>query len=102
MSTFTLDKPEVVRKVAGRVADVSEALVDDARLLKAKATELVDEGKVAARKAYSRTLRDLDDLKDETALKVRKAPFAAVGVTFGVGLVLGAVVGWMARRPTKA
>ena len=101
MSTFTLDKPEVVRKVAGRVADVSETLVD-ARLLKAKATELVDEGKVAAKKAYSRTLRDLDDLKDETALKVRKAPFTAVGITFGVGLLLGAVIGWLAHRPTKA
>jgi len=98
MATFTLDKPEVVRKVADRVADAGESLVEDAKVLKAKAAELFDEGKVAARKTVTRRMRELEDLRDETALKVRKAPFTAVGITFGVGLLLGVAIAWMGRR----
>lgn len=98
MATLTLDKPEVVRKVADRVADAGETLVEDAKALKAKAAELLDEGKLAARKTVARRMREFEDLRDETALKVRKAPFTTVGITFGVGLLLGVAIGWMGRR----
>ena len=98
MATFTLDKPDVVRKVADRVAGAGETLVEDARVLKAKAAELIDVGTLAARKTVARRVRELEDLRDETALKVRKAPFTAVGITFGVGLLLGVAIGWMGRR----
>jgi ElaB/YqjD/DUF883 family membrane-anchored ribosome-binding protein len=98
MAPFTMDKPEAVRKVADRVADAGEALAEDARVLKAKAGELFDDGKLAARKTVARRMRELEDLRDETALKVRKAPFTAVGITFGVGLLLGVAIGWMGRR----
>ena len=98
MATFTLDKPEAVRKVADRVAGAGETLVEDAKVLRAKAAELIDEGTLAARKTVARRMRELEDLRDETALKVRKAPFTAVGVTFGVGLLLGVAIGWMGRR----
>jgi ElaB/YqjD/DUF883 family membrane-anchored ribosome-binding protein len=30
---------------------------------------------------------------------VRKAPFTAVGITFGVGLLMGVALGWLAGRP---
>lgn len=98
MATFTLEKPEVVRKVADRVADAGETIVEDAKVLKAKAAELLDEGKLAARKSLARRVRELEDFRDETALKVRKAPFTAVGITFGVGLLLGVALGWLGRR----
>jgi ElaB/YqjD/DUF883 family membrane-anchored ribosome-binding protein len=102
MATLTLDKPETVRKVADRVMEAGETLVEDAKVLKAKAAELVDEGRLAAKKAYARKLREFEDLRDEAALKVRKAPFATVGITFGVGVLFGVAVGWLATRSRKA
>lgn len=99
MATVNMDKPEVIRKVVDRVAAAGETLGDDAALLKARAAELFDEGTLLARKAYARRVREFEDLKDEAALKVRKAPFTAVGVTFGVGVLLGIVIGWVGRRP---
>lgn len=99
MATLTLDKPETVRKAVDRLTDAGETLMEDAKVLKARAVELVDDSRLAARKAYVRGRHEFEDLRDETALRVRKAPFTAIGVTFGVGVLLGAVVGWAARRP---
>ena len=99
MATVNMDKPEVVRKVADRVAAAGETLVDDAAQLKARAGELVDEGTLMARRAYARRVREFEDMKDEAALKVRKAPFTAVGLTFAVGVLLGVVIGWVGRPP---
>jgi hypothetical protein len=77
MATLTLDKPEVVRKVA-------EAYEDGAR---------------AARKSLTRTVHELEDLRDEAVVKVRRAPLAAVGLTFGLGFFLGIATGWAGHRP---
>jgi ElaB/YqjD/DUF883 family membrane-anchored ribosome-binding protein len=99
MAAFTLDKPEAVRKVADRVAEAGETLVEDTKVLKARAAELFDDGKVVAKKELARRMREFEDMKDQTALKVRKAPFTAVGITFGVGLLMGVALGWLAGRP---
>ncbi|HVG86365.1 MAG TPA: hypothetical protein VM820_17695 [Vicinamibacterales bacterium] len=79
MTTLTLDKPEVVRKIA-------EAYEDGAR---------------AARKTLTRTVHDLEDLRDDAVVKVRKAPLAAVGLTFGIGFFVGVATGWAGHRPSR-
>ena len=79
MATLTLDKPEVVRKVA-------EAYEDGAR---------------AARKTLTRTVHDLEDLRDVAVVKVRKAPLAAVGGAFGLGFFVGVATAWAGQRPRR-
>ena len=79
MATLTLDKPEVVRKIA-------EAYEDGAR---------------AARKTLTRTVHDLEDLRDDAVAKVRRAPLAAVSVTFGLGFFFGLATGWAGHRPRR-
>ena len=79
MATLTMDKPEVVRKIA-------EAYEDGAR---------------AARKTLTRKVHDLEDLRDDAVVKVRKAPLSAVGVTFGIGFFVGVAIGWAGHRPRR-
>ena len=79
MATLTMDKPEVVRKIA-------EAYEDGAR---------------AARKTLTRKVHDLEDLRDDAVVKVRRSPLSAVGVSFGFGFFFGVALGWAGHRPRR-
>lgn len=79
MANLTLDKPEVVRKV----------------------TEAYEDGARAARRTLTRTMHDLEDLRDEAVVKVRRAPLAAVGFTFGLGFFVGVAAAWAGHRPRR-
>lgn len=73
-----------------------------ARWLKSLATDAVDDGVHAAKRAITsvkRGVEELAELKDEGVHRVRRQPVGAVGIALGVGLVLGLAVGWIGRRP---
>ena len=104
MATATIDKlQEKAATVADRVMETryAENLTKDARELKARATEAFEDGVYNARRTLKRRMHDLEDLKEDTARRVKRAPFAALGVTFAAGLVLGAFVGWFGHRTPK-
>jgi len=46
--------------------------------------------------AYGR--RAVEDGTDATALRVRRHPFASIGIAAGIGLLVGCVVGWAIER----
>lgn len=106
MAAVTIDKlQDKAAAIADRVADTARQAGDftrEAREVKARATEVLEDGMYAARRTLKRRVRDYEDLRDDTARRVRRAPFTALGVTFAAGLVLGAVVGWVGHRPRKA
>lgn len=62
------------------------------------ATEKLHEGLHAAKGVIRKTTNDLEDYRDATALRVRRAPLQAVMMAVGVGLVLGFVAGKTCRR----
>lgn len=105
MATATIEKlQDKAATVADRVMESArnvEALAKDARKLKARAAEAFEDGVYTARKSLRHRMLELADMRDDTARRVRRAPFTALGVTFAAGLVLGAVVGWVGRRPRK-
>ena len=60
--------------------------------------ETIEEGLNAARRAAKRGVEELHDMKDEATHRVKRHPIESVGTALGVGLVIGAVVGWTAHR----
>jgi ElaB/YqjD/DUF883 family membrane-anchored ribosome-binding protein len=97
MATATHDKLDV-RSLVDTVVD-TDRLAKDAGLLKARASEVLDDGLRAVKRTAKQRLNDLEDLTDDATMRVRKAPLAAVAVTFAAGLLFGVALGWFSRRP---
>jgi len=81
---------EAIRQV-GQVAD-------EARRLKTLASDAVEDGVYAAKRAITHGLHGLEDLRDTASYRIKKAPLMTVGLAFGAGIALGAVVALFAGR----
>jgi ElaB/YqjD/DUF883 family membrane-anchored ribosome-binding protein len=82
---------------ARRAAHVSH----EVRLAKSVARDTIEDGVYAAKRAFKRVQRGvqtMEDVKDETARYVKRQPFMAVGIATGVGVLIGACVGWFGAR----
>ena len=66
--------------------------------LKARATHAVEDGTVAAKRLVKRGRYAAEDLRSETAHRIKRDPFRSVLITFGVGVGLGSLVGVLAGR----
>jgi len=77
------------------------------RLMKSVARDAGEEGVHAAKRVVRRLRRGvemLEDLRDETAHRVKREPFKAIGIAAGAGVLMGVAVGWIASsvRRTRA
>ena len=61
----------------------------EARRLKTLASDAVEDGVHAAKRAVTHGLHDLEDLRDSAAHRIKRAPLLTVGLAFGVGIALG-------------
>jgi ElaB/YqjD/DUF883 family membrane-anchored ribosome-binding protein len=68
---------------------------------KAEATARVMDAVEDAKRAVERRRRQFEDLKDDAAYRVKKAPLMSVGIGFGAGMLLGAVAGIVAVKACK-
>jgi ElaB/YqjD/DUF883 family membrane-anchored ribosome-binding protein len=64
---------------------------------KAKVMEAVED----AKKAIAKSKIQFDDLKDTATYRIKKAPLASVGLGFGAGILLGALVGIVVTKVAK-
>ena len=82
MQTEILEKTVEVRDQLGaEVKRVKEAFAD-----------AVDDGIVAAKRAVKKSRRAAEDLVDDAEYRVKQHPFSALGVSFGIGMGLGAAI----------
>ena len=85
----------VVERVFKAGAQVSELGHQAARLKSVASgavSEAIEDGKVAARRAVKRSYNRAEDLMDDAAYRVKKSPLQSVGVCFGVGVLVGAIL----------
>ena len=88
MQTDILEKTIEVRDQLGaEVKRVKEAIAD-----------VVDDGVVAARRAVKQSRRAAKDLVDDAECRVKQHPLSALGVSFGIGMGLGAAIGVLLAR----
>lgn len=100
MATATIDTlRDKAASVAAETTRYAETLAKDARAVRTRAAEAVEDGVDVARRTFDRHKNDLVYLQEDTAKRVKRAPLAAVGVTFAAGLLLGAIIGWLGHRP---
>lgn len=69
---------------------------------KAEAKARVMDAVEDAKRAVERRRRQFEDLKDDAAYRVKKAPLMSVGIGFGAGLLIGAVLGIVAVSAAKS
>ena len=61
--------------------------------LKERASHVIEDGIVDAKRLAKRGRYAAEDLVEDTAHRIKKDPWPAVGITFGIGLGLGVVMG---------
>ncbi|HQZ40962.1 MAG TPA: hypothetical protein PLH72_18190 [Vicinamibacterales bacterium] len=98
MATTTHDKTDGVRNVVTeRVLDAArqaEQVAHEARRVTERAAEVLEDGLHTAKRTFKRRRHELEDLRDQAEIRVRKNPLSALGVTFAAGLVMGVLIGW--------
>lgn len=78
-------------------ASVEEALREVSRM-KTIVTEAVEDGMKSAMKAIKQGRYAAEDMIGDARHTVKQKPFQSVGVVFAAGVVMGALVGWLASR----
>jgi hypothetical protein len=73
-------------------------LAHEARRLKTLATDAVEDGVHAARRAIARRMHDLEDLRESAAHRVKRAPLLAVSLAAVGGILFGVALGWLGHR----
>jgi len=90
-------KGEVLDKVIGAGATAVQLGVEVGRVKEAVA-DTVEDGISAAKRAVRQGRRAAEDLVDDAEYQVKQRPLSAVGVFFGIGLGLGALIGVLLAR----
>lgn len=70
--------------------------------IKEKMSHVIEDGMVDARRMVKRGRYAAEDLVEDTAHRIKKDPWKSVGLTFGVGVVLGATIGWLLGHKCNA
>jgi ElaB/YqjD/DUF883 family membrane-anchored ribosome-binding protein len=73
-------------------------LAHEARLLKTLASDAVEDGVHAAKRAITHGLHEFEDLRDSAAYRVKRAPLMTVGLAFAGGILLGVLAGRIGRK----
>jgi ElaB/YqjD/DUF883 family membrane-anchored ribosome-binding protein len=81
-----------------QVGERLEEMAQNASRLKSSVAESVEGNLHRVRRAAKRSWYGAEDLKENTAHKVKRHPFEAVGIAAGAGFAIGALVGWTATR----
>ena len=80
--------------MATLTVDKTAAAAEEA---KARVMDAVED----AKRAIVRSKRQLEDVRDEAAYRVKQAPLTSVAIGFGAGIFLGAMMGLIAGKVTK-
>ena len=98
----TKEKKNGILRDAVNIAESVVPVALNVDRLKERASLAIEDGMVDARRMVKRGVYAAEDLVEDTAHRIKKDPFASVGITFGVGMGLGVFVGWLIARKTKA
>jgi ElaB/YqjD/DUF883 family membrane-anchored ribosome-binding protein len=99
-SAETVTPTTVHDRVVDAAANAAH-LAHEARLIKTLAADAVDDGVHAATRAVTRGVRQVEDLRDEMAHRVKKAPLASLAFAAGAGLILGVLVAGCGRAVAR-
>ena len=88
------DKSSLLGKARERLMEAG----GEVSRLKTEASQVVEDGVVAARRLARRGRAATEDLIDDAAHRVKRDPLRSVGRGFAIGLGMGALAVWTATR----
>ena len=97
-STTTAGAVDRVLKAAAAVTDLGQQASRMTTAAGDAMSAALEDGKVAARRAVKRGYNRAEDLIDEASYRVKRSPLQSVGIGFGAGLLIGAIVTRLLRR----
>ena len=83
-ATLEMPKPESRTTFADRAIDAAAEAIGDGVSTAKRAVTSVKKG-----------IEQMEGFRDDAALRVKRQPFAAIGIAAGVGLILGVAAGWL-------
>ena len=92
----TMDRG-ILRKAVGAAGQAAKMAVK-VEGLKGTASHLYEDTLVDARRMAKKGRHAAEDFVDDTSYRIKKQPLRSVGITFGIGLGLGMLTGWMMGR----
>jgi ElaB/YqjD/DUF883 family membrane-anchored ribosome-binding protein len=110
MNSATVETPNASGTTTTR-ARVLEAtrhaahLSHEARLLKSLATDAIEDGAYAAKRAIKsvhRGVQRIEGLKDEAIHQVKRQPVKAIAIAAALGLAAGTIIGVISGRCRRA
>jgi len=81
-----------------RTIEVRDQLGAEVKRMKEAVVDEFEDRLVAARRAVKQSRRAAEGFVDDAEYQVKQRPFSALGVTFGIGLGLGAAIGVLLAR----
>lgn len=88
---------EALNTTAEQVAR-TESKVEE---LKNNASQAIEDGIEGVKRMAKRGRHATEDFVDDTAHRIKQDPLRSVGITFGIGLGLGAIIGLLVTRKSK-
>jgi ElaB/YqjD/DUF883 family membrane-anchored ribosome-binding protein len=85
-------------EIIEKTIEVRDQLGAEVKRVKEAVADAVEDGFGAAKRAVKKGRRVAEDLVDDTECRVKQHPFNALGVSFGIGLGLGAAIGVLLAR----
>jgi ElaB/YqjD/DUF883 family membrane-anchored ribosome-binding protein len=85
-------------EIVEKTKEVRDQLGAEVKRVKEAVADAVDNGVVAAKRAVKQGRRAAEDLVDDAEYRIKQRPFSAIGVTFGIGMGLGAAIGVLLAR----
>jgi ElaB/YqjD/DUF883 family membrane-anchored ribosome-binding protein len=85
-------------EILERTIEARDQLEAEVKRMKEAVVDAVEDRVVAARRAVKHGRRAAEDFVDDAEYQVKQHPFSALGVTFGIGLGLGAAIGALLVR----
>ena len=106
MNSATTETPQLENSatVRDRVLDAvrhAAHVSHEAKLLKSIATDAVEDGIHAAKRALKNVKRSVERVEDftaETAHSIKRQPLKSIAIAAGLGLAVGTLVGWYGAR----
>ena len=99
-----IEETDTATAVRDRALDAmgrATQMAREARLLKTRATDAVEDGVHAAKRALTRGAHEFEDLRDGVAYRVKRAPLASLLFAAGAGALMGIAIGRCTRQPRR-